>query len=133
LGNILPADVLFSFLKFAAVGTTGLGIDFGITYLLKEKIKINKFIASGAGFCIAVSSNYYFNRIWTFQSSNPDIVFEYASFFIISLIGLGINTLALWFFANKLKLNFYLSKLIAILITAIWNFSSNTLFTFKTR
>jgi len=133
LGYLLSGDIFFSLLKFAVVGASGMGLDFGITYLLKEKIKINKFTASGAGFCIAVSSNYYFNRIWTFKSSNPDIVFEYTSFFIISLIGLGINTFALWFFANKIKLNFYLSKLIAIFITTIWNFSSNTLFTFKSR
>jgi putative flippase GtrA len=128
---LTAGNLLFSFLKFALVGISGMGIDFGITYLLKEKIKINKFIASAIGFCAAVSSNYYFNRIWTFESTNPDIAFEYSSFFIISLIGLGINTAALWFLTSKLKIKFYFAKFLAILITAIWNFSSNTLFTFS--
>lgn len=123
--------MIFSFLKFALVGISGMGIDFSITYLFKEKIKINKFIASAIGFCAAVTSNYYLNRIWTFESTNPDIAFEYTSFFIISLVGLGINTAALWFLSNKLKMNFYFAKFLAILITALWNFSSNTLFTFS--
>ncbi len=124
-------EIFFKFIKFALVGSTGLIIDFGTTYLLKEKIKINKFIANGVGFSLAASSNYLWNRLWTFHSHNPEIFFEYTSFILIALIGLGINTTVLWILTRSSKRNFYLAKAFATLVTVIWNFSANFLITFK--
>ena len=123
-------NLLIKFIKFGVVGFIGLIIDFSITWILKEKLKVNKFIANGAGFATAATVNYFINRIWTFQSTNPDVKAEYFSFIIVSVIGLGINSLALWFFIKKFKLNFYVAKLLAIGITTIWNFGANLLFTF---
>jgi putative flippase GtrA len=127
---LLP-DILTKFLKFAVVGTSGLFIDFGTTYLLKEKAKINKYAASAVGFTLAATSNYFLNRIWTFHSTNPQIFYEYSSFIIVSIIGLGINTGVLWLLTKKTSLNFYISKAIATLVTVLWNFTANFIFTFN--
>ena len=116
--------------KFCVVGFSGMIIDFGTTWLLKEKIKINKYIANSCGFILAASSNYFWNRIWTFKSYNNRIGTEYLSFFIISLIGLGLNNLIIWILSDKMKLNFYLSKIIAIGLVTLWNFGMNFFFTF---
>ena len=121
---------LFKFVKFCAVGFSGLLIDYGITYVLKEKFKVQKYLANACGFITAASSNYVLNRIWTFQSDSPEILFEYGSFFVISTIGLGINTFILWLVIKKYKINFYLAKFIAILVTTLWNFLANYLYTF---
>ena len=63
--------MIFKFLKFGIVGLSGLIVDFSITILLKEKLKIHRYISNSAGFTIAASSNYLLNRIWTFESNNP--------------------------------------------------------------
>lgn len=120
--------MIFKFLKFGIVGFTGMVIDFSITFLLKEKLKIHRYIASSAGFTIAVSSNYLFNRLWTFSSNNPKIIAEYSTFIIISLIGLAINNLFLYLFEKRLK--FYVAKFFAIMVTTIWNFFANYYLTF---
>ena len=122
--------LIIKFIKYCLIGFSGMIIDFGVTYILKEIIKINKFIANAIGFTIAATYNYYLNRIWTFHSHNPDIAIEYSKFLIISLIGLLINTVFLWFFNNKAKLNFYFAKFVAIVIVTIWNFFANLLYTF---
>jgi putative flippase GtrA len=122
--------LLYRFLKFGLVGFTGVFIDFGITFLLKEKIKIQKYVANSCGFITAASSNYFLNRKWTFHSNNPHIAIEYSQFIFISLIGLAINNFILWVLVSKYKKHFYLSKLIAIGITTIWNFGANLVFTF---
>jgi len=122
---------IFRFIKFALVGSSGLIIDFGITYLLKEKLKVYKFLASSIGFTLAASSNYIFNRIWTFHSTNPQIFLEYSSFLIISVIGLLINNSILWMFNEKVKLNFYVAKVIATIVTVFWNFLANFFITFR--
>jgi putative flippase GtrA len=120
--------MIFKFLKFGIVGLLGMVIDFSITFLLKEKLKIHRYISSSAGFTIAASSNYLFNRLWTFSSTNPKIIVEYGTFIIISFIGLAINNLFLYLFEKRLK--FYLAKLFAVGVTTIWNFLANYYLTF---
>jgi putative flippase GtrA len=121
--------MILKFIKFAMVGLSGLIIDFSITFLLKERLRINRFIANSAGFSTAATTNYFLNRNWTFHSGNPEILLEYASFFIISLIGLALNNLFLFLFEKRF--NFYLAKLFAIILTTLWNFFANYLITFS--
>jgi len=121
---------LLKFLKFGAVGGTGIVVDFFFTWLLKEKFKVQKYVANAVGFSIAASTNWFLNRIWTFQSQNPEMLREYSEFLFISLFGLLINSFVLWILTDKLKFNFYISKLGAIGVTTIWNFFANYLYTF---
>jgi putative flippase GtrA len=130
LFDIFSKTFILKFLKFGVVGLSGVLIDFGTTYLLKEIVKIPKYVANAIGFTLAATSNYFFNRIWTFQSNNPHIATEYFKFLFISLIGLGINTLILWILVSKFKKHFYLSKLFAIAVVTLWNFIMNLIFTF---
>jgi putative flippase GtrA len=106
-------------------------IDFGTTWLLKEKAGINKYIANSTGFVLAASSNYFWNRIWTFQSDSQLIVKEYVSFFLISVAGLGINNFIIFLLNDRMRLNFYLAKLIAVGVVTCWNFIMNYLITFR--
>jgi putative flippase GtrA len=122
---------IWKFVKFCVVGFSGMVIDFGTTWLLKEKIKVNKYIANSTGFILAASSNYLFNRFWTFHSENPRIATEYMSFILISAVGLAINNLIIFLLNEKMKLNFYLSKLFAIGVVTVWNFFMNYLITFR--
>jgi len=120
----------YKLIKFGVVGFSGLFVDFGVTYLLRDIIKINQYVANAIGFCLAATSNYVLNRIWTFHSENPDITFEYLRFFGVSVIGLGINSLVLWMLVKKFKMKFYFAKAIAIGVTTLWNFVANLLYTF---
>jgi putative flippase GtrA len=123
----------FKIVKYGVVGFTGMIIDFTATWFLKEKAKINRFIANSIGFTIAAISNYLLNKYWTFHSQNTNVTFEFASFFLIALIGLLINNLVIFLLNNKLKMNFYFSKLIAIGVVTSWNFLLNYYFTFSVR
>ena len=117
--------------KFGVVGILGMAVDFFITWLCKEKLQFNKYISNSIGFVVAATSNYFFNRVWTFQSTSNQIVKEYSSFLIISIIGLGINNLIIYFMHDKMKMNFYLAKIMATGIVVLWNFFANYFFTFN--
>ncbi len=123
--------LIIKFLKFIVVGASGLVIDFSLTYLFRNIIKINQYIANAIGFTVAATSNYILNRIWTFSSHNPEILLEYGKFFFISLIGLGINSFVLYLLVSRVKWNFYFSKLFAIGAATLWNFFINLLITFN--
>jgi len=122
--------LILKFFKFCIIGFSGMIIDFSTTWLLKEKVKINKYIANSCGFILAASSNYLWNRVWTFRSRNSNIGTEYFSFIFISLIGLGLNNLIIWILTDKMKWNFYFSKIVAIGMVTLWNFGMNFIFTF---
>ena len=122
---------ILKFVKFCIIGFSGLFIDFGTTWVLKERIRINKYVANSAGFTLAATSNYVLNRYWTFHSENKQVVTEYFLFMLISLAGLFINNLVIFLLHGKLKLNFYMAKFLAIGIVTLWNFIMNYQFTFS--
>ena len=59
--------MLIQFIKFCVVGASGMAVDFGITFLGKEKLRLNKYVANSLGFISAASTNYVLNRLWTFH------------------------------------------------------------------
>ena len=123
--------MIIKLFKFIIVGFSGLFIDFGLTFLCKEKLFFNKYISNSIGFIFAATSNYFLNRIWTFKSENPEIMLEFSSFFFVSIIGLLINNSILWLIHNKIGINFYFAKFGAIVVTTLWNFFANYYFTFQ--
>jgi len=123
--------IILRFARFGIVGASGMVVDFSVTWLCKEKLHWNKYLSNSLGFILAATNNYFWNRLWTFQSESVEIVREYSMFVLIALVGLGLNNLIIWLLHEKAHLNFYLSKLIAIGCVMVWNFSMNYLFTFR--
>lgn len=123
-------SILLKFIKFGLVGFIGLIVDFGVTWLCKEKLGLQKYLSNSIGFLVAASSNYYLNRIWTFYSQEPEILMQYGKFLLISTIGLALNNWLLFYFHDKKKVDFYMAKLFAIALVIFWNFFANYFYTF---
>lgn len=117
--------------KFGIVGFSGILIDFGSTYFLKENIGVNAYLANSIGFCLAAFSNYLLNRVWTFKDKNNLILQQFGMFFIISLIGLVLNNILIYVLNTYLGLSFYIAKFLAISIVFFWNYFANAKFTFR--
>ena len=118
------------FVKFCVVGGGGTVVDFGITFLCKEKLRLNKYIANSFGFISAASCNWLLNRIWTFRSRDPQVARQYMQFIGIAAIGLLLNNLIIYLLNDRARLGFYWSKLLAIGCVTLWNFFMNYFFTF---
>ncbi len=128
MNTFLPLFV--KLVKFCVVGFTGMIIDFSTTWLLKEKCAVNKYIANSSGFLLAAINNYVWNRWWTFESNSEEVMSQFLLFVGISVIGLGLNNMFIYLFNDKLRWNFYFSKVIAIGLVTVWNFFMNLFFTF---
>lgn len=122
--------ILQNFLRFCVVGALGVLIDMGITFSCKEWIKMNKYVANAIGFLVAASSNFFLNRWWAFQSTSADISIQYIKFVTIASLGLLMNTFIIYLLTDKLRWNFYISKITAMGLVTFWNFFMNYLFTF---
>lgn len=130
MNEIFTKAFITKFIKFGVVGVSGTIVDFGMTWLLKEKAKINKYLANGIAYMCGATSNFLLNRWWTFQSAAPEVWEQYFKFLAVSLVGLGLNTLIIYLLVNKWNQNFYVSKVGATLLVLIWNFFGNLMFTF---
>ena len=117
-------------IKFGVVGISGMVIDFGFTWLCKEKLKWNKYLSNSIGFTLAVINNFILNRNWTFENTNA-VAPQFLRFLLVSLSGLAINNLLLYFFIKKTNRNFYFLKLVTIGIVFLWNYFINLFFTFN--
>lgn len=124
------AGMIGKVLRFGVTGLLGAVIDFGFTYLFKEILKVNKFVSNAIGFTLAATFCFFLNKYWTYGSQTPLAWTEYLTFFAVSLVGLGINSLVLFLLSDKAKMNFYLSKCFAIGVASVWNFLANLLITF---
>ena len=134
-------QITLKFLKFGIVGASGAVIDFGLTALCKGILGIPELLANAIGFTLAATSHYYLNRVWTWKSKSKDVGIEYAKFFFVSLIGLGLNSLIVFllkdisiiprFINTTLDWDFWIAKIIATAIVMVWNFLANNFFTFR--
>jgi len=130
LWALIP-DRLMVLIKFGVTGTSGLFIDFILTWCFKDGLHLNKFLANAIGFTAAVLSNYFINRYWTFKVRKAHIVRQLPAFVAVSLIGLFLNSGFIYVFNNLLLIDFYISKAIAVLLVFFWNFAANYFFVFK--
>ena len=133
--------LITKFIKFAVVGASGAVIDFGLTALCKGIFGISELLSNAIGFTVAATSNYFLNRVWTWRSTSKEVGIEYAKFFFVSLVGLGLNSLIVFllkdisivprFVETNLDWDFWVAKIIATGIVMVWNFLANNLFTFR--
>lgn len=129
--SFLFSDRVQTFIKFGTTGISGMVIDFSLTWLFKDVVHLNQFLANAVGFSAAVTSNYIINRQWTFRDKQTKAVPQFAAFLAVSLIGLLLNSLVVFSFNILLNVNFYISKSIAVFIVFFWNFSLNYFLVFR--
>lgn len=110
-------------IKYFFVGGICTVLDFFILFLLAELFGINYVIASSVSFLCGVTLNYFICAYWVFD---VHVVkkkrYEFLLYLFISLIGMAVNTVAIWMLTEYLGLYFMLSKLLATGFTYFWNF-----------
>jgi len=81
------------FAKFAVVGVIGAVVDFGVFNLLIRFSGLGVVLSSVLSFTAAVTSNFVWNRYWTYPDSRTKPLARQAGqFILISVVGLAIRT-----------------------------------------
>jgi putative flippase GtrA len=125
------------FLKFMVVGTIGFVVDFGTLNLLVLVFDMKVLVANTISFSLAVLSNFTWNRLWTYPDSrSKPIRSQLTQFFIVNIMGWGINTLVLWALTPPFttlvgRLGYNIAKAIATIIVLFWNFFVNRYWTYS--
>jgi putative flippase GtrA len=126
------------FAKFAIVGGFGAIIDFGLLNLMRGIFGWDLLWANTLSVCIAMLSNFIWNRYWTFpESRTRKKRTQLPQFALVNLIGLLINNLIVIGIDAVLVTqvgepwSYNLAKAAAIGIVLFWNFGVNRLWTYR--
>lgn len=116
--------------KFGLVGGSGYVINLAVFALLSGNLGAHHVIAAIGAFCVAVSSNFFWNRHWTFAAGHGHAGFQAARFFAVSIAALAINLIVLEALVGPGGLGELSAQAIAVAVAMPFNFLGNKLWTF---
>lgn len=129
---------LYQFFKFCLVGLSGTIVDTLILISMVELTGLDPRFAAIFGFLGAVSSNYVFNRRWTFRGENANAsVIAYLTFFAVCVAGLairlGIMHTLMVYTALARGRGYVIVSLLGILAATAFNYTGSKFLVFKNR
>ena len=107
--------------RFCAVGLSGFVVNLGVYALLVRG-------ATGS-FLVAVTSNYTWNRLWTFRHQRGHVGYQGLRFLVVSTFALGANLLVLYLLV-ELGVDKLPAQAAAIVLVTPLNFVGNKLWSF---
>ncbi|MFA9375943.1 MAG: GtrA family protein [Lachnotalea sp.] len=116
-------------MKFGVVGFICFFIDYFVLYAVTEFLGIDYLISSGISFSVSVIVNYILSIKFVFVTKkDANKAKEFILFVILSLVGLLLNQMIMWFTVEKLTIYYMLAKIIATAIVMVYNFISRKIF-----
>jgi putative flippase GtrA len=115
--------------KFCTVGTIGYLVNLAVYDGLLHA-GVHYLVAATCSFLVAVTSNYTWNRVWTFRDRRAGVTAQGMRFFLVSLAALAANLVVL-----QLLIALGLGKLsgqaVAIILVTPLSFLGNKLWSFR--
>ena len=118
--------------KFCVVGALGYLINLAVYEGLRHA-GLHYLVAATCSFLVAVTSNYTWNRIWTFREQRGHVGVQGLRFFLVSLAALGANLVVLYLLVTYGGLGKLPAQAIAIVLVTPLNFVGNKLWSFRGR
>lgn len=116
--------------KFCVVGALGYLINLAVYDALLHE-HLHYLAAATCSFLVAVTSNYTWNRIWTFREHRGHVGIQGMRFFVVSLVALGANLAMLHLLIAYAGLGKLLGQAVAIVLVTPLNFVGNKLWSFR--
>lgn len=116
-------------LRFGIVGGTAFIIDYALLYICTEYLGIYYFISSIISFSVSTIFNYIASIYWVFDvNKGKSQSRNFVLFVGLSIVGLGINQLIMWFGVEQLHVYYMIVKIGATAIVMVFNFITRKMF-----
>mgnify|MGYP003972490835 CR=1 FL=1 len=123
------------FLKFCAVGLSGVFVNLGLLWLMTEPVGLYYVLSYILAIEASIINNFTWNELWTFRdrrvSSQGVVGGRFAKFNLICLLGLGIQVGLLLLFTEAVGLYYIISAVIGIIVATSFNFVFNKWWTWQ--
>ena len=118
--------------KFCVVGAVGYLINLAVYDALLHE-GLHYLVAATCSFLVAVTSNYLWNRVWTFRELRGHVGIQGMRFFVVSLAALAANLFVLHLLIADGGLAKLPAQAVAIVAVTPLNFVGNKLWSFRRR
>ncbi|HEX3134867.1 MAG TPA: glycosyltransferase family 2 protein [Planctomycetota bacterium] len=116
------------FVKYAAVGLSGVAVQYGTFYLVWRQVVAAEG-ATALAIATAACSNYLINNGWTFRDRRHrgavELLRGMVLFGAISGTGALINQAVTWYLHDKHAIDLALTMAVGILVATVWNYFLN--------
>ena len=111
-------------IKYYSVGGSGVLVNLGILYALTDFMGLWYIASQVIAISISISSNFLFNRFWTFSGSIQEQrnSVMYVKFIIVSLIGMGIQLGITFALVENIALYYMYAAGIGIVVAGAINY-----------
>jgi dolichol-phosphate mannosyltransferase len=128
-GGVVALRTIRKYLRFCAVGGSGMVVDTLMLYVLTERLELNLTVSKAIAAELALINNFMWNDAWTFHQPVGDggavWWMRLGKFNLICLTGIGFSIVLVEVLVRSLSLGLVLSNLVAIVVVSLWNFSLN--------
>ncbi|MBL7051404.1 GtrA family protein [Candidatus Woesearchaeota archaeon] len=129
-------ELIFNFVlakqvsKYVTVGAIGTLINLVVLYVLVEFFGLYYIIGAVIGYMLGITSNFYWNKKWTFHNHSNHYEEQYEKYVVVSLV-CGVLSLALLFlFVEMFNIWYILGQFIAIVSGGVLGFILNKMWSF---
>jgi len=120
-------------IKYACVGGIAACVDIGFFALFAKLLEYSYLWIAAFGFLLATWVNYHLSIIFVFADQRRKRATEIGLVYLVSLLGLGLNQVILFWCVEKAEGELMISKLIATGSVFIWNYLARKYYIFAER
>jgi len=125
-------DITKRYFKFGVVGFSGLLVNIGIAYILKNIFSIQSLIASALAIEVSILNNFFWNSIWTWRDrEQEDIWIRLLKYHIAVSLGAIINMGMDFLLLKYTTMQYILAHSTGVFAGSIFNFFLNDKWTFS--
>ena len=121
----------FQLVRFACVGASGYVVNLATFASAVHFAGVDYRLAAVLAFLVAVSNNFLWNRVWTFDARAGHAGFQAARFFAVSVAAFLLNLVALELLVTVGGLAEVPAQAIAIVVATPVSFAGNKLWSFR--
>ncbi len=126
--RILRGLLESQFLRFCLVGASGYAVNLTV-YATLLATHVHYLGAAAVAFLVAATSNYVWNRAWTFQTSAAPVLGQGARAFLVAGLSLGANQIFLLVLVAA-GAGHLAAQAVAIVLVTPFSFTANKLWAF---
>lgn len=133
--KILFKNELFNqIMKFGVVGGIAFIIDYICLIISKEIFGLSVLLSAAIAFIISVIFNYILSIKWVFNVNKEiDQKKNFIIFIVLSIIGLILTEIIMWFGTDIIKISYLIVKIFATAIVMVFNFITRKIFLERNR
>jgi putative flippase GtrA len=117
--------------KFGVVGASGYVVNLAVYALLLKQAHLHYLLAATGSFLVAATSNYVWNRLWTFRHQRGHVAYQGLRFLIVAAVAYVANLGLLVGLVEVLSMGKIVSQAVAIVLVTPLNFIGNKLWSFR--